>query len=89
MSKFRVGDVCIYIDEAANPKMVNAECVIVGLCDENTGDHLCEFPGFPSPISTGLWACFGYQLRLKRPPSWDKWITDTREVEREKDLVQV
>lgn len=90
MSKFRVGDVVVGDGFTYAVWCNGAEGTVVG--HERKGRFL---DGRDSLAVDVRWADGRVNgadvkcLRLKRPPSWDKWLYDTREVEREKDLVQV
>jgi Neuraminidase (sialidase) len=89
--KFRVGDVCEIIFSTCGN--AGKECTIVRdlLLHPRSGElvYTIEVHGSPSGHKHGLWSALPSSLRLKRPPSWDSWITDTREVENEGPLVMV
>jgi hypothetical protein len=80
--KFKRGDVCEIIDGPGFRRLrslIGDECVVVG-----------PWPGEQTTppsyvIDVGGYLCGAYEhlLRLKRPPSWDKWIFDTRDVKHE------
>ena len=79
--KFKVGDVCVIVATAIPEWASGMECTITG---EEDWQHAMSGPVFAYRItlSNGVNAtAVRSVLRLKRPPSWDKWIYDTRDVD--------
>lgn len=77
--KFRAGDVCEVVPARA------AAIPYVGLIVTIAGHVLTTRKGLEFYTVQELsphWFAHD-ELRLLRPPSWDSWITDTRDVERE------
>ena len=85
--KFKVGDVCEIIKAEVELQMVGCECTIVGGPEPCFGNEyigwVIEVPKFRSRHPSGDWCARPEFLRLKRPPSWNKWLYDTRDVEPE------
>lgn len=84
MSRFRVGDVVEIVD---HPLFVNKHCRKyighVGALLEHMGDGYWLVDGATEAVNRRTCEHHECTLRLRRPPSWDQWITDTRDVERE------
>lgn len=84
---FKLGDVCIIVNHADPPKFAGMECTITGSEDwyHGIGRHGPEpLFAFRVVLSDGFVAqVVRAALRLKRPPSWDKWLYDTSNVPRE------
>lgn len=94
--KFKSGDLCEVHDACcAQAKQVYAgkECTLLGArpstglncgaCGAAIGDAWrCEGPAAADHPSGTVLVPERF-LRLKRPPSWDGWIHDTREVRNE------
>ena len=87
MSVFKPGDVVIYI-AAKNKALIGQEATVL-----STGWRLVNKDGtayredgiettlsVPGPGGT---CTVPENLRLKRPPGWNSWLFDTRDVERE------
>ncbi len=88
--KFRVGDLCEIV-APDSPLYHGRECVVTALAQWMDDVVYCESgkdaqPGMFYTIfipEGGRAYALEHELRLKRPPSWDSWIHDTRDVERE------
>lgn len=88
--KFRVGDLCTLIAPHA-PEFHGRDCMVLALAvpmDDVYSMRTQELlpPGMFYEIDVagdGLAYVLEHELRLKRPPSWDTWILDTRHVEHE------
>ncbi len=74
MSGFRVGDVCVVVSVtwASAQWMVGKECTVIELHEP---DYV------RTDINSEGSFFYPHNLRLKRPPSWDKWIYDTSDVD--------
>lgn len=96
--KFKVGDVCIGQNFTKHVEANGMECAVLDISypqglryvDSDVRKSLYLLPG--TPVYQVLWAdglvdnCLGENLRLKRPPSWDKWIYDTELVKFEHEM---
>lgn len=80
--KFKPGDLCVIVSARAYPDFVGRECVLSHR-DEYFGEWILEFADGARPSPDGYYTLPDRCLRLKRPPSWDAWIFDTRDVEYE------
>lgn len=97
MGKFRVGDVCEIVDCAGFinselRKFIGCECTVlaIGLTDSPNPECTirCEVPGFRSDF--GSTARFRPQeLRLRRPPAWDRWINSDSHLDKERETDDV
>lgn len=90
MSKFKIGDVCVWVGLINWPELNGTECEITKelhwsvLVDGRSG-WVREGPCY------GVKWCDGrhslaepHNLKPKRPPSWDSWLFDTSKVKDEK-----
>lgn len=73
MSKFKIGDVCIYQNLVEFSEFNGRECTVVGeLCLQRSMDacgNINVFMGYAIDDSDGEWTAEERCLRLKRPPS--------------------
>ena len=90
-SNLRVGDVCEVVGSLNCPEVIGKECTIIGPLESLTIEydtrprHRVSINGYDETAPNGkLWAFRPEYLRLKRPPSWDRWITDTSGVRDER-----
>ena len=81
MNGFRVGDVCVIVK--ATKEYVGLECVVISLKSKSPDMLSVEVPAKPSGSHLG-YAVFPFQIRRKRPPSWDQWLFDTSGVRDER-----
>lgn len=89
---FKVGDVCVIVLANQFPQMVGMECTVTSLLSEHEDGgepgHTIDVPSFPRMDGSIEWFAVPYELRLKRPPSWDEWLFDTSHVKDEqRDLL--
>lgn len=88
--RFKVGDVCYF--QGLHSRCVEfngTECCIVGDLQVRYGDsshveRLCY--SVRCALDGQLWLCEPEYLRLRRPPSWDKWLYDTSGVDSEREV---
>jgi len=84
---FKVGDVCYFEGLCDRCQEFNGtECRVISDLRERYGDsskttRLCH--RVHCALDGQQWLCEPKYLRLKRPPSWDKWLYDTSDVEKE------
>jgi hypothetical protein len=68
VSKFKVGDVCVWQNVKTCHTAINGhECTVLEVVDLSNGDYIVECPSFPSSYTGGVWAADENQLRLKPP----------------------
>lgn len=73
MSKFKVGEVAVFISSKISPELVGFECEIVDIDvprhpDGKRFDYAVSFIGAPDHDIAGHWVVSEYQLRKKKPP---------------------
>lgn len=88
MSGFRVGDVVIAQNLVEKPCFNGAEGEVIKVCENWPAVGATTGRKYLLPIAYRVaWrdgsvsAQAPHELRLKRPPSWDKWIYDTSDVD--------
>lgn len=87
---FKPGDVCEIVHPKTRPELKGFECEVVDAAHQHSHlpmfGHNIQVRGVLAPDHPRGWFfAEPYQLRLKRPPSWDSWIYDTREVRTSND----
>jgi len=66
--KFKIGEIAI----VTSIHTVNRrECEIIDI--GGPADYIIEIPDYPSSSEDGLWSCFEFQLKKKRPPEKSSW----------------
>lgn len=91
MGRFRVGDVCVFTESAiyglTGQKASGLECTVIdGLKTRwmwPPGEDRACYEVMCEQLASHALLAEPYELRLRRPPSWDRWLYDTRDVERE------
>lgn len=75
--RFRPGDLCVIVSAPIVQRLVGMDCVITSIgCPTTQAGYDCNIfvNGAPSTHRTEEWSAKFSQLRLRRPPSWDKWL---------------
>ena len=86
---FKVGDIVVLLwaKQERYQKFVGCDYEIIGPLelkrDSKTGDYM----GYDVRRPDGSKGYVRHdQVRLRRPPSWDKWIFDTSDVDQERPI---
>lgn len=91
MTAFRVGDVCVGVGFVFRPEFNGMECIVSsGLFWKESRQCFLTGNVYPGAFVHNVeWAngesgdVRPVKLRLRRPPSWDKWIYQTDAVDSE------
>lgn len=90
MANFKVGDMCVIVQDAYPEKLRGMECVIDGPEDWY---HANLSAGKPGPtfayrviLAGETWYAQRNALQRKRPPSWDKWIYGTSDLTTDREV---